>query len=106
MGILDFILVREIDELERQLGVRYKREGTLSARVGTLAADAGRVAWLVRTLAELCLTKGVCTRDELARMLLEVDRADGKEDGRVSAKAVMPGESAPAAPSPARKPGP
>jgi hypothetical protein len=73
--------------------------------VAALEADLGRVALLARALAELCLEKGLVSREELVRLLLSADMADGKRDGTLQGKVVMPGESKAADPDPAETPG-
>ena len=42
----------------------------------------GELALATKTLQRLLVDKGVCTADELQRMLVTVDREDGREDGR------------------------
>jgi len=100
----DWFTAFELEELERRLKVNSSvaREGraSLKARIEALENDLGRVALLARALADLCLSKGLITREELVRQLLEADLADGKRDQRLQARVVMPGESQAADPEP------
>jgi len=92
------------DEVEARLQQRITRQRErLSddrARIVELENDLARVALLARALAELCLAKGLLTQEDLLRQLEEVDFADGKADGKLEARVVMPGESKPADPDP------
>lgn len=98
----------EINRLEKQLALRFKfdreRQKSAKERIAALEDDLGRVALLARALADLCLEKGVLTREELVRQLCETDLADGKQDQRLQARVVMPGESKPPDPDPSRDP--
>ncbi|NOT29833.1 MAG: hypothetical protein HOP15_05215 [Planctomycetes bacterium] len=104
----DFFTAAELNLLEDQLTRRNaqdsKRHKSAKARVEALESDLERVALLTRALADLCLSKGLLTRDELIGQIQEADLADGKRDERLQAKVVMPGESKPADPDPSRVP--
>jgi hypothetical protein len=90
-------LLGEVDQLERRLESLFvhQRQGRKNdrARVEELELDLARVALLARALADLCIAKGVLTQEELVRQLNEADLADGKQDQKLPAKVVMPGES-------------
>jgi len=100
----DFFTARELNELEEKHALRSRFERQLrastSARIAALENDLARVALLARALADVCIAKGVLTKEELMRQLLEADAADGKRDEKLAAKVVMPGESKPADPDP------
>lgn len=59
--------------------LRNSGGGVDSAR---LEAAIGELALAVKTIQRLAVEKGLCTRDEFARKLREIDREDGIEDGR------------------------
>lgn len=104
----DFFTAQEFNRLEETLALQRSRDRRLHAsaedRLAALEADLGRVALLARALAELCLQKNVVSREELVQLLLTADLADGKADGKLQAKVVMPGESKAADPDPAQTP--
>ena len=106
--LYNYITTKELNALDVKLSV-VRSEGrsaklSTKARIEELEADLGRVALLARSLADLCLARGLVTREELAALLLQADLADGKRDERLQAKVVMPGESKPADPDPAEDP--
>ena len=43
----------------------------------------GELALATRTVQRVMVEKGICTQDEFARVLREVDLEDGKADGRL-----------------------
>jgi len=98
----------EVRRLEKHLALKHKfdseRQKSAKVRIEALEDDLGRVALLARALADLCLSKGLLTKEELVRQLLQADLADGKQDQRLQAKVVMPGESKPADKEPSRDP--
>jgi hypothetical protein len=75
----------------RAARLRAAKTGAQHAR--ELEDDLGRVALLARALAEVCLQKGLMTREELGRMIEQVDMADGSLDGKLDPKVTLPGES-------------
>ena len=100
----DFFTAMELNELEHRLRAvsRVNKEGrsAIRSRLDALEEGVGRVALLARSLAELCLDKGLLTKEELVERLRSVDLVDGTQDRRLQAKVAMPGESKPADPKP------
>ncbi len=47
-----------------------------------LERAVGELALATKTVQRMMVAKGVCTREEFAAMMREVDREDGSEDGR------------------------
>ena len=73
-----------IDErLEQDQRAREEEQQEISEEIGQLRADFERLALLTRSLAELCLEKGVLSKDELKTRMLELDLADGQRNGRL-----------------------
>jgi|JI6StandDraft_1071083.scaffolds.fasta_scaffold156284_3 hypothetical protein len=73
-----------IDErLEQEQLQREEETQGISEEIGELRADFERLALLTRSLAELCLEKGVLSKDELKQRMLELDLADGTQNGRL-----------------------
>ena len=73
-----------IDErLEQDQRAREEEQQEISEEIGQLRADFERLALLTRSLAELCLEKGVLSKDELKTRMLELDLADGQRSGRL-----------------------
>ena len=102
MGIENFFLphhylASELNALQGTMQKRIafwrERRASDKARIDELEADLARVALLARSLAEVCLDKGVLTKDELRIKLLEVDMADGARDKGLDPKVALPGES-------------
>jgi len=100
----DWFTAGEFNELERRLASSQKlareRQASARSRIEALENDLGRIALVTRSLADLCLAKGLLTKEELVRQLLEADLADGVRDQRLSADVVLPGEAKPAGPPP------
>lgn len=59
-------------------------------RIQELEDDLGRVALLVRSLADACVKKGVLTHNEIAEMMHKADVFDGVPDGKLNPKALRP----------------
>ncbi len=62
----------------------------LVGRVDELEDDFGRALLLLQTLAELCVSKGILTRDEITAMAARVDKADGVKDGKLDPNVTRP----------------
>jgi hypothetical protein len=71
---------------------RANRMRQAQARVLQLEEDLARVALLSRTLAELCLSKGLITKQELAEQLVATDIVDGALDFGLDPSLLLPGE--------------
>jgi hypothetical protein len=104
----DFFDASEFKTLEERMAnharfARHHRDRA-NTRVAALERDLGRVALLARALADLCLAKGLLTKEELARQILETDFADGAKDGRLDPDVLMPGEQKLAELEPLEKP--
>jgi len=80
-------LLLEADRVERANRMRKAQ-----ARVLQLEEDLARVALLSRTLAELCLSKGVISKQELAEQLVATDIVDGALDFGLDPSLTLPGE--------------
>lgn len=50
--------------------------------VARLERTAGELALATKTVQRMMVAKGICTREEFAAMMREIDREDGVEDGR------------------------
>jgi len=100
----DFFTAKEFNELDEKLEFRRRldreKQSNAQARITALENDLARVALLARALADLCIAKGVLTKEELKQQLLEADLADGRRDEKLQPKVVMPGESKQADPDP------
>lgn len=96
----DFFTAREFNQLEererRRRSRRRRQRLADQQRLEVLEDQLARVAMLARGLADACLAKGVFTREDLARFLIEADLADGVEDGGLDPSVALPGEEMPA----------
>jgi hypothetical protein len=94
---LDLLLVTATQrQLEKGLAAaardRIRDKAQLATRVEQLERDLGSVSLVARTLADLCLRKGVFSAEEFEAQFREADLADGVGDGRLDPKVVKPGE--------------
>lgn len=101
MNYLDRLFASTLDQrsvhklrllLEADRVDRANRMRKAQARVLQLEEDLARVALLSRTLAELCLAKGVITKQELAEQLVATDIVDGALDFGLDPSLTLPGE--------------
>lgn len=58
------------------------RGGGGSVDTARLERAIGELALATKTVQRMMVAKGICTREEFAAMMREVDREDGVEDGR------------------------
>ncbi len=109
----DFFTAREFNDLEERLRrerfFERRRRDAQHRQIEETEDELGRVALLARSLAELCIAKGLITTDELRKQMLATDLEDGQGDGKLDPRVVMPGESKladldPIEPSPAKRP--
>ncbi|MBK7669985.1 MAG: hypothetical protein IPJ24_01165 [bacterium] len=47
-----------------------------------LERSLGELALATKTVQRMMVAKGICTREEFAALMREIDREDGVEDGR------------------------
>jgi hypothetical protein len=84
----DYFTAQELNKLDRRLKqqrqLRSASSRELRDRVETLEDENARLALMLQALTECCVRKGVVTREELQRMVSEVDLWDGKQDGKLS----------------------
>lgn len=87
---------KAVDDLRRRMErVRVERTNRMrqaQARVMQLEEDLARVALLSRSLAELCLSKGLMNKRELAEQLVATDVVDGALDFGLDPALTLPGE--------------
>lgn len=103
----DWYTAHELNELERrhnevQKTARESRQ-ELRDQIADARSDMAALALLTRSLAELCLERGVLSRDELKQRMLALDIIDGRMDGGLDPKLTVPGASKPPAPPPKPK---
>jgi hypothetical protein len=95
--LFSFLLASDVEQLEQRLGksLTSARKSRVShgRRIRELESGLGRVALLARSLAELCLAKGLITAEELRAQMLATDMEDGAGDGRLDPQVAHPGES-------------
>lgn len=87
---------KAVDDLRRRMERlrvdRANRMRQAHARVMQLEEDLARVALLSRSLAELCLSKGLMNKRELAEQLVATDVVDGALDFGLDPALTLPGE--------------
>lgn len=79
----DWFTAHELENLDQRLAARERQEARGRERYDELRADVERLALLTKALAELCLERGVLTRDQLRERMFELDLSDGAQDGRL-----------------------
>lgn len=90
----DFFTAMELNEIERT----NKRRDRGIRRVGKqmrerheeLQDQVDRLTLFTVALAELSVAKGAITRDELHKMIHEIDMRDGVADGKIAADLTTP----------------
>ena len=89
--IFDFYQHHQIDKLRDEAA--HARVEAASIRSGGGGVDTvrleqalGELALAVKTLQRVMLDKGVCSPDEFANKLRQVDLEDGRPDGRAPVK--------------------
>jgi hypothetical protein len=76
--------LRRRDRIQRRTARTQRQElATMAERVVQLEQDLGEATLLVRSLAELCIAKGVLSTAELSAKAEALDALDGKLDGRI-----------------------
>ena len=92
----DFFTAYELNRLEKKLAEErhssFEKRSEARKRVVSLEDGLARVALLARSLADLCIAKGILTREELAAQLAATDFADGARDQRLDPEVALPGE--------------
>lgn len=94
----DFWTARALNEMddERQRSKRAARQRSMrrskeikeqSARIDELEQDLAETTLLLRALADLSVSKGLITADEISERALELDKLDGVVDGRMGDEA-------------------
>ena len=80
----DLFTAHELDQLDRRASERDARTDedidALHDTVADLRADLERTSLLVKALADLCVERGVLTREQLHDKLLVLGLADGARD--------------------------
>lgn len=81
MRVLDYLL--ENDWIQRADIDRLNQKSRVDQRrVGELEDEIGRLALVAETLLRVLEKKGAFSREEFRRLLTEVDREDGRVDGK------------------------
>lgn len=100
MGILsylfdhDLLQRHDIEQLKEQQQrtfrlTRHAARGEkmkTDARLSELEGDVGELALFCRTAVTLMIEKGLITQEEFLRRMNEVDKSDGKSDGKYTGK--------------------
>lgn len=97
MGLLDYLMLEtridaRVSDLQERLALVHRTSqarladdlDSLQAEASALRQDVDELALFTRALSTLLVDKGVITHDELLERVVEVDREDGAEDGRMS----------------------
>jgi hypothetical protein len=89
--IFDIYQHTQIDKARDE--ARGVREALHAARTGGSSVDVARLeaqleelALGVKALQRMLVAKGLCTSEEFAAKLLEIDKEDGVQDGRLRLK--------------------
>lgn len=93
MGLINWIFDiyqhTQIDQARTEAAAARAEISTLRTSGGSI--DSARLqtaieelALATKTVQRMLVEKGVCSSDEFARKLKEIDREDGREDGRTA----------------------
>lgn len=100
----DWFTARELDELDKRntfvqlaTNARFHEQ---TKEIDDLRGDVAALALLARSLAELCIERGVLTQDDLKQRMLALDLTDGVADNRLDPKLATPGSAKPPPPPP------
>jgi hypothetical protein len=99
----DYFTAKELNRIdaaaERRRRITSSERTDLRRLCSELEDDLGRLALLVHALAEVCVRKGVLTREEITAMMAEVDMLDGVADGKLDPNALRPKDERPKRPA-------
>jgi hypothetical protein len=91
----DWFTAAELDHVDARFDEAVHRNDARHGRnedvLRELRGDVGRLALLTRALVELCVERGVLTRQQLKQKMLEIDLLDGRRDGRIAPGAAVDG---------------
>ena len=77
---------RDVEQVNKRLrseiGLRNASSLRMRERFEALEEENCRLALMLRAVMELCVRKGVMTREEIGQTIEEVDLWDGVQDGR------------------------
>lgn len=101
--LYDFWTARKFNELDAERAQRRRSErrrrrergaerAAIEQRLEELERSLEESALLLRSLADLCLEKGVLSPDDLAARAHELDGLDGRIDGRMGLPVLEPDE--------------
>ena len=76
----------DIERLKFDLESAQIGEANTARALRQVVRRVEQLEMMNRTLLEVLLAKGLCTRDELEVMMQQIDLLDGVEDGRISAQ--------------------
>jgi hypothetical protein len=86
--------LRQLKRLVRRArAARRSDQGSQDERLEELEAGVGRLALVLRALAELAVERGLIRSEDLVAKMNAVDGADGAEDETLDPRVVLPGES-------------
>lgn len=84
----DWFTAHELDKLDERIEEREQRAeeelDEFADAVADLRADVQRLTLVSKALAELCIERGVLTREQLHDKMLALDVREGGRDGRQS----------------------
>lgn len=69
----DWFTAHELDQLDTKLESQARRDERQDERIAALRADLERTSLLAKALADLCIERGVLTREQLHDKLLALD---------------------------------
>lgn len=87
----DFFTAADLNAVDETLQAHETRSDDILRRVRDLERDLGICVLLSRGLADLCIERGILTKEQLSSRISDIDLLDGKLDGRVDAKAEQTG---------------
>ncbi len=80
----DWFTAHELDQLDSKLESQTHRDERQDQRIEALRADLERTSLLAKALADLCIERGVLTREQLHDKLLALERDAGARARRTN----------------------
>ncbi len=78
---------QELKRLQRFYDITRKFQGDRTLQIEEILS---RMCLLLKSLTEVCIAKGVFTRDVLEAMIDQIDAGDGVRDGKLDPRELFP----------------
>lgn len=80
---------RDIQRMKSEVGEAARVNWDQSERIRRLEKENGEIKLYLAAFARLLISKGVCTREELLKLVEIIDAEDGTQDGNFSKQKIV-----------------